>query len=50
MRRLLVIVLALVCVLSLASCGSQEPSLDEVEQAIENGSLTIADADRKSVV
>lgn len=44
MRRLIVIVLALVCALSLASCGSQEPSLDEVEQAIENGSLTIADA------
>lgn len=44
MKRLTVIALALACALSLAACGSQKPSLDEVEQAIENGSLTVEDA------
>lgn len=44
MKRWTVIVLALVCVLTLAACGGQKPSLDEVEQAIESGSLTVEDA------
>lgn len=44
MKRLTVIALALVCALSLVACGSQKPGLDEVEQAIENGSLTVEDA------
>lgn len=44
MKHLKVIVLMLVCALSLAACGSQTPSLDEIEQAIESGSLTIEDA------
>lgn len=44
MKRLTVIVLALACALFLTACGSQQPSLDEVEQAIESGSLTIEDA------
>lgn len=44
MKRLTILMLALACALSLAACGSQKPSLDEVEQAIENGSLTVEDA------
>lgn len=44
MKRLTVILLTLVFALSLAACGSQKPSLDEVEQAIEDGSVTIEDA------
>lgn len=44
MKRLTVIVLVLVCALSLAACGSQKPSLDEIEQAIESGNLTVEDA------
>lgn len=44
MKRLATIFLTAACVLSLAACGSQNPSLDEVEQAIEKGSLTIEDA------
>lgn len=44
MKRWTIIVLALVCVLTLAACGGQKPSLDEVEQAIESGSLTVEDA------
>lgn len=44
MKRWTVSVLALVCVLTLAACGGQKPSLNEVEQAIESGSLTVEDA------
>ena len=44
MKRLTVILLTLVFALSLAACGSQKPSLDEVEQAIKDGSVTIEDA------
>ena len=47
MKRLTMIVLALACALSLAACGSQKPSLDDVEQALENGSLTVEDAVNK---
>lgn len=34
MKRLAAILLAMVCAFSLAACGNQTPSLDEVEQAI----------------
>lgn len=44
MKRLAAILLAMVCAFSLAACGNQTPSLDEVEQAIESGSLTLEDA------
>lgn len=44
MKRLTAIFLALVCAFSLTACGSQKPSLDEVRQAIEDGSLTVEDA------
>lgn len=44
MKRWNMIALALAFALSLAACGSQKPGLDEVEQALENGSLTVEDA------
>ena len=44
MKRLIAILLVLACALSLTACGSRNPSQDEVEQAIESGSLTIEDA------
>lgn len=44
MKRLAAILLAMACAFSLAACGNQTPSLDEVEQAIERGSLTLEDA------
>ena len=50
MKRLTVTFLALVCALFLVACGSQKPSLDEVEQAIQDGSLTVEDAVDKGFV
>lgn len=44
MKRLTAFFLAAVCALSLAACGSQKPSLDEVEQAISEGNVTVEDA------
>lgn len=44
MKRFTAIFLATVCTLSLAACGSQKPSLDEVEKAISEGNVTIEDA------
>ena len=44
MKRFTVILLAAVCALSLAACGNQKPSLDEVEKAISEGSVTVEDA------
>lgn len=44
MKRFAVILVAAACTLSLAACTSQKPSLDEVQQALENGSLTVEDA------
>ena len=44
MKRFTVIFLAAVCALSLAACGNQKPSLDEVEKAISEGSVTVEDA------
>lgn len=50
MRRFAALFLAAACTLSLAACGSQKPSLDEVEQALQNGSLTLEDAVDKGLV
>lgn len=44
MKRFAAFVLATVCALSLAACGSQKPSLDEVEKAISSGNVTLEDA------
>lgn len=44
MKRFTVIFLAAVCALSLAACGNQKPSLDEVEKAISEGSVTVEGA------
>lgn len=43
-------VLSLALILSLAACGEKRPSLDEVEQAIEAGTLTLQDALDKGYV
>lgn len=50
MKRLTAFFLAAVCVLSLAACGSQKPSLDEVEKAISEGNVTVEDALEKGWV
>lgn len=50
MKRWTVIGLALACALSLAACGSQKPSLDEVEKAISEGNVTVEDALEKGWV
>lgn len=42
--------MAAACALSLAACGQGKPSLEEVEQAIEEGNLTIEDALEKEWV
>lgn len=43
-RKITAILLATVCAFSLAACGQEKPSLEEVEQAIEEGNLTVEDA------
>ncbi|OUN06002.1 hypothetical protein B5G43_10460 [Flavonifractor sp. An92] len=43
-RRLAALGLAGVVALSLAACGNKKPSLEEVEQAIQEGTLTVEDA------
>ncbi|WP_196037508.1 hypothetical protein [Anaerotruncus colihominis] len=43
-RKITAILLATAFVLSLSACGQQQPSLEEVEQAIEEGNLTVEDA------
>ena len=44
MKRWIAIFLTAAFAFSLAACGSQKPGLDEVQQALENGSLTLEDA------
>lgn len=44
MKRLTAMFLTAACVLSLAACGTQKPSLDEVKQAIAEGTVTLEDA------
>ncbi len=50
MKRFTAIFLAAICTLSLAACGSQKPSLDEVEKAISEGNVTVEDALEKGWV
>lgn len=50
MKRLTAMILAAVLALSLAACGSTKPGLDEVEQALEEGSITLEDAVNKGWV
>lgn len=50
MKRILSFFLAAVCLLSLAACGSKKPSLEEVEQALQAGTLTLEDAVGKGYV
>lgn len=50
MKRFAAIFLAAACTLSLAACGSQKPSLAEVEKAISEGSVTVEDALEKGWV
>lgn len=50
MKRFAAIMMVGACLLSLAACGSQKPSLDEVEQAIQEGNMTIEDALEKGFV
>ena len=44
MKKKMILAGALALCLTLSACGSQAPSLEEVEAAIENGSITIEDA------
>lgn len=44
MKRWMTMFLTLLCVLSLAACGNQTPSQEEVEQAIQEGNVTLEDA------
>ena len=50
MKRFAAIFLSAVCTLSLTACGSQKPSLDEVEKAISEGNVTVEDALEKGWV
>ena len=43
-KRAAALGLAAVMTLSLTACGEKTPSLEEVEQAIEAGTLTVEDA------
>lgn len=44
MKQLIAIFLASLCTVSLAACGNQGPSLEEVEEAIVEGNVTLEDA------
>lgn len=50
MKRFAAILMVGACLLSLAACGNKKPGLEEVQQAIEAGTLTIADAVEKGYV
>lgn len=49
-KRAAALGLAALLTLSLAACGEKAPSLEEVEQAIEAGTLTVEDAQDKGWV
>ena len=44
MKKKIVLAIALALCLALSACGSKSPSLEEVESAIRDGSVTIEDA------
>lgn len=50
MKKITMMLLASVCMLSITACGSQKPSPAEVEQAIEAGNVTVEDALEKGWV
>lgn len=50
MKKWIAIFMTMVCTLSLAACGSKQPAMDEVQQAIEAGDLTLQDAVDKGYV
>lgn len=50
MKRMKMLLITAVCMLSLAACGGKTPSLEEVEQAIESGNVTMEDALEKGWV
>ena len=50
MKKLMTTILAGAMILSLAACGSNKPSIEEVEQAIEDGTVTVTDALDKGLV
>lgn len=50
MKKVTALCMAAVCALSLSACGSQKPSLSEVEKAISEGNVTIEDALEKGWV
>lgn len=50
MKRFTVIMMTAVCMLSLAACGSRQPSIEEVEKAIADGNVTVEDALEKGWV
>ena len=50
MKKKMILAGALALCLTLSACGSQAPSLEEVEAAIEDGSITVEDALNKGWV
>ncbi len=50
MKRIFAILMAAICLLTLAACGDKKPSLEEVEQAISEGNVTVEDALEKGWV
>lgn len=44
MKKWMAILAAAGCLLALSGCGQQKPSLDEVEQTINEGNITVEDA------
>lgn len=43
-KKILTILMTAVCVVSFTACGSQKPSMEEVENAIVSGKVTLEDA------
>lgn len=50
MKKKMILAGALALCLTLSACGSQAPSREEVEAAIEDGSITVEDALNKGWV
>lgn len=50
MKRILTTLMTIVCILSLTACKSNHPSLEEVEKAISDGTVTVEDALEKGWV
>lgn len=50
MKKIITLILTGVLALSLVACGTGKPSLDEVKEAIANGTLTVEDALEKGYI